>query len=169
MTEAQAHIVVGVEAGQDMIVIERAAEFARYFDATLVCVISDDGRYEAREGPDGKVTSLDFDSDNPEEIQETFDKTLRSAVEAILSPHGVEWTPRAMAGDPALQLAHVADEVDALMIIVGTRRPSRMGSMRELLNGSVAVHLAHRQDRPVVVIPLSPVHDGSALPWEGGQ
>jgi hypothetical protein len=38
--------------------------------------------------------------------------------------------------------------------------------MREFFAGSVAVHLAHRQTRPVVVIPTSPVPQGAALPWE---
>lgn len=167
MTETMAHIVVGLEEGEDTIVLRQAAEFARRFNAKLVCVISNDGRYPAREDPDGAVTSLDFDSDDPEEFQETFNEKLRVRVDAVLSSEKVEWSPRAVAGDPALQLAHVADEVNALMIIVGTRRPSRMGSMREFLNGSVAAHLAHRQYRPVVVIPLSPIRDGSALPWEG--
>ena len=39
-------------------------------------------------------------------------------------------------------------------------------SMREFFRSSVAVHLAHRQHRPVLVVPLSPVDDGRALPWE---
>lgn len=162
-----AHIVVGVELDEDAAVLREAAEFARRFDATLVCVISDPSRYAMREDTDGNVTSLDIDPDDPEERHETFDAPLRIQVDAILKPLGVAWTPRAMAGDPALQLAHVADEVDARMIVVGTRRPGRWGSMREFLNGSVAAHLAHRQHRPVVVVPLSPVRDGSALPWLG--
>jgi len=41
--------------------------------------------------------------------------------------------------------------------------------MREFLNGSIAAHLAHRQRRPVVVIPLSPVREGEALPWQGAS
>lgn len=167
MTDAGTHIVVGVELDEDSIVLKRAAEFAQRFDATLVCVISNLGRYAAREAADGTVTSLDFDSDNPDELQETFDAKLRAQVDAVLSPAGVEWTPRAMAGDPALQLAHVADEVDAIMIVVGTRRPGPWSSMREFMNGSVAAHLVHRQHRPVLVVPLSPLPDGSALPWQG--
>lgn len=163
-----ARIVVGVELDEDAAVVEAAAEFARHFDATLVCVISDASRYAVREDADGRVTSLDIDADDPEERQETFDASLRAQVDAILRPLGVEWTARAMAGDPALQLAHVADEVDARMIVVGTRRPGRWGTMREFLNGSVAAHLAHRQRRPVVVIPLSPVQAGAAVPWQGG-
>lgn len=167
MTANGARIVVGVELDEDATVITKAAEFARHFDAKLVCVISDAGRYAAAEASDGTVTSLDMNPDDPEERVEVFDLRLSAKIDSALGAAGVEWTPRAMAGDPAIQLAHVADEVDALMIIVGTRRPGRMGSMRELLNGSVAAHLAHRQHRPVVVIPLSPVHDDAALPWQG--
>ena len=164
-----ARIVVGVELDEDAAVLREAAELARRFDATLVCVISDPSRYGVREDADGNVTSLDIDPDDPEERHETFDAPLRARVDAVLDPLGVEWTPRAMAGDPAVQLAHVADEVDARLIVVGSRRPGRWGSMREFLNGSVAAHLAHRQHRPVVVIPLSPVGDGAALPWQSGS
>lgn len=167
MSTTGARIVVGVELGEHEAVLKNAARFARQFDANLVCVISDAGRYATTEFADGTVTSLDMDPDNPEERIETFDQKLREQIDAALSDEGVEWTPRAMAGDPAIQLAHVADEVDALMIIVGTRRPGRWGSMREFLNGSVAAHLAHRQQRPVVVIPLYPVRAGAALPWQG--
>ena len=39
-------------------------------------------------------------------------------------------------------------------------------SMHEYFGGSVAAHLAHRQSRPVGVIPLSPVSAGDRLPWE---
>lgn len=82
---------------------------------------------------------------------------------------GVEWYCRAIAGDSAAQLAYAADEVDAVIIIVGTHRPGRWASMREFLNGPVTVHLAHRQHRPVVVIPLHPAPDGSNLPWDDGS
>ena len=168
MTHDGIHIVVGVELDEDSTVLRQAAVFARHFDATLVCVISDPGRYAAREAPDGTVTSLDIDPDLAEyERRETFDQKLHDQIDAVLRPEGIEWTPRAMAGDPAVQLAHVADEVHAAMIVIGSHRPGRWGSMREFLNGSVAAHLAHRQHRPVVVIPLSPVHNGGPLPWQG--
>ena len=37
---------------------------------------------------------------------------------------------------------------------VGSRRGGLRSSMHEVLGGSVAAHLSHRQPRPVVVIPL---------------
>jgi hypothetical protein len=53
------------------------------------------------------------------------------------------------------------------MIIVGTRKPNFAGTLREFINGSVASRLAHRQHRPVVVLPRRPVREGERLPWEG--
>jgi hypothetical protein len=41
--------------------------------------------------------------------------------------------------------------------------------MQEFFGGSVAVHLAHRQHRPVVVIPLAPVAFRDELPWESTE
>jgi hypothetical protein len=38
--------------------------------------------------------------------------------------------------------------------------------VREFFAGSVALHLSHRQARPVVVVPLAPVSRAQALPWE---
>jgi nucleotide-binding universal stress UspA family protein len=40
------------------------------------------------------------------------------------------------------------------MIIVGSRRGGLRSTMHEFFGGSVAAHLAHRQPRPVVVVPL---------------
>ena len=53
------------------------------------------------------------------------------------------------------------------MIVVGSRRGGIRATMHDFLGGSVAADLAHRQHRPVVVIPLSPVPAGDRLPWEG--
>ncbi|MEA9984217.1 MULTISPECIES: hypothetical protein [Subtercola] len=49
--------------------------------------------------------------------------------------------------------------------MVGTRRASGRSTVGEFLNGSVAAHLAHRQHRPVIVIPVAPVASDDALPW----
>ena len=53
---------------------------------------------------------------------------------------------------------------DAELIVVGSRSGVR-ASMREYFGGSVAVHLAHRQHRPVVIVPLA-ARAESPLPWE---
>jgi nucleotide-binding universal stress UspA family protein len=52
------------------------------------------------------------------------------------------------------------------LIIVGSRRGGVRAGLKQFLTGSVAAHLAHRQHRPVVVIPVAPVAEGKPLPWE---
>jgi nucleotide-binding universal stress UspA family protein len=97
---------------------------------------------------------------------ETFDVELESDIRATMNGRGVPYTLRQLAGDPAWALARLADEMDARYIVVGTREAGLRGSLREFFNGSVAVHLAHRQHRPVIVVPLAPVSGSQALPWE---
>lgn len=46
------------------------------------------------------------------------------------------------------------------MLVIGTREGAR-GALREAVHGSVAAQLAHRQHRPVVVVPLDPVPFGT--------
>lgn len=89
--------------------------------------------------------------------------SLRQAVETALGDS--DWTLRVVTGEPALALADVAEQVDARMIVVGTRDAGVLASIAEFLSGSVAVHLAHRQRRPVVVVPL-PDRPGRRAPWD---
>ena len=55
-----------------------------------------------------------------------------------------------------------------VLIIVGSRRGGLWTGMHEFFGGSVAVHLAQRQHRPLVVIPLGATPHGS-MPWEHEQ
>ncbi|MFV0285321.1 MAG: universal stress protein, partial [Demequina sp.] len=84
----------------------------------------------------------------------------------VLNEAGVQWSTRALAGLPSQQLADVADEVDAVLIVVGTREPGLRGTLHEFFSGSVAAQLSHRQHRPVLVVPLAPVGPDGELPWE---
>ena len=79
---------------------------------------------------------------------------------------GVPVEFRELAGGIGHAMARLAEVLDAEMIVVGSRRGGGMRtSMHEFFGGSVAVHLAHRQPRPLVVIPLSPKPQGR-LPWD---
>ena len=167
-------VVVGVSPGQPDAVVEQAASFAAHFDAELVCAHSDIGSYRIEEGPDGEVRSLPIDPDLPLLSDTEFPAELKTRLSAILGSESVDsgsvrWSTRALAGDPASALGHLAETLDAVMIVVGTRRASVRGSVQEFLNGSVAARLAHRQHRPVVVIPLTPVAPEDALPWESAR
>lgn len=66
---------------------------------------------------------------------------------------GLPWCALRGAGDPAAELGRVADEVGAVMIVVGSRRPSLRGWATNLVGGTVAGRLVHNQPRPVVVLP----------------
>lgn len=164
--EAKTFIVVGVVPRQPNDVVVAAATIATKFNAELVCAHVDQGRYLASEAADGTVSSLSFNPDVPELVREVFDQSLTEQVDKALSGTDVAWSVRELAGDPAGELARLANEVDAVLIVVGTRHPGFGGSVREFFSGSVAVHLAHRQHRPVVVVPLFVVHPDKALPWE---
>jgi nucleotide-binding universal stress UspA family protein len=159
-------ILVGVTYGQPDVVLRNAARFARTFGAGLVCAHVDPGRYVIEELPDGSVASLPLDPDLPELKDTDFDQALVAQVRAAVADDSIELSFRELAGDVAYALTRLADILDVEMIIVGSRRGGVRAGLKQFLTGSVAAHLAHRQHRPVVVIPLAPVAEGKPLPWE---
>jgi len=84
----------------------------------------------------------------------------------VLAGSGLTWTARQLVGDPALAIKHLAGEVDAQLIVVGTRSRGIGESIREFFTGSVAARLSHRQSRPILVVPLEePVPDTQKEIW----
>jgi nucleotide-binding universal stress UspA family protein len=164
--QAERRILVGVTYGQSDAVLRNAARFARTFDAALVCAHVDPGRYVVEELPDGSVASLPLDPDLPELKDTDFDQGLVAQVRAAVADDSIELSFRELAGDVAYALTRLADILDVEMIIVGSRRGGVRAGLKQFLTGSVAAHLAHRQPRPVVVIPVAPVAEGKPLPWE---
>jgi nucleotide-binding universal stress UspA family protein len=165
MNTSERHIVVGVFSGQPSDVVKHAGRFAHQFSADLVCAYVEATRFVAEEGPDGAIFSLPIDPDLVDLREEVVDPKLEAEIAHGLDGQDVTWTVRALAGDPAEALAHLADQLDAVLIIVGTREPGIRRSLHEFFNGSVGARLAHRQHRPVVIIPLNPVATDSELPW----
>ena len=163
------YILVGVIPGQPDSVVREAAVFATRFNAELVCATVDPGRYFVDEFADGSVMSLPVDPDPLDVDHDGFSVALRAHLATLLAGSNLVWSTRAIAGDPARALAHLADTLDAVMIVVGTRESGVRASVQEFFGGSVAVHLAHRQHRPVVVIPLAPVAFRDELPWESSR
>ena len=159
-------VVVGVSPGISDRVIEQAALFARRIDGQLVCAFVDVGRYPVEELPDGSVRSMPMNPDIADSDPDIVPSELDAQLSRILAGSGVEWSIRILAGDTARALSALADHFDAAVIVVGTRDASMRGSLREFFNGSVAVRLAHRQHRPVLVIPVDPVIGDGPLPWE---
>ncbi|WP_246149977.1 universal stress protein [Agromyces intestinalis] len=169
MTGRTATVVVGVTSHQPDVVVRQAASLAAALHARLVCAAVDPGHYVVEEHPDGSVHSLAVDPDagdlEPADGA-LFDPDLLSRLHALLDPLDLTWEPRALAGDPTRALAHLAEAIDAAMIVVGTREPGVRGTLREFFSGSVAAHLAHRQHRPVLVVPIAPVGFADDVPWD---
>ncbi|MHA7986167.1 universal stress protein [Rathayibacter sp. CAU 1779] len=159
-------LVVGVAPAQADQVVREAVRFARMLGAALVLASVDPTRYTTDRSPDGTVTAFSVDPDASEVVTEQFDPELHERLRSMLDPTDVPWSLRALAGDPAQELALLADELDAIAIVVGTRKPGLRTTAHEFFSGSVAVHLAHRQHRPVIVVPVAPVANGQRLPWE---
>lgn len=166
-TNPDRSIIVGVTRKQPAVVVQQAARFARHFEAGLVCAHVDPGSYVVAEHPDGSVESRPIDPDGADWNTVVFDDELATRLRALAREEQVQVTFRELAGDIGHALARLADVMHAEMIIVGSRRGGFKTSMHDFFGGSVAVHLAHRQRRPVVVIPLSPIPEGDQLPWEG--
>lgn len=159
-------LVVGVMPRQSERVVREAMRFAGMLDASLVLASVDTTRYTTAHNPDGSVAAFSIDPDAAEVVTEEFDPELADRVRALVEPSGIPFTVRALAGDPAHELARLAHDLDAVAIVVGTRKPGLRTTAHEFFNGSVAVHLAHRQHHPVIVIPLDPVAHDERLPWE---
>ncbi|MET4637892.1 universal stress protein [Mycetocola sp. 2940] len=162
-------ILVGVVSRQPPHVLEKAAEFASKFNAMLVCARVDPSRYVVERFADGRFTSMPVDPEVSDLRVEMFDASLRDRIAGILEPTGIRWSVQPLVGDPSHELAALADRVDALMIVVGTRAPGFRGTLLEFFTGSVAAQLAHRQHRPLIVVPNPGTRTNAPPPWENRE
>ncbi|BFM24758.1 nucleotide-binding universal stress UspA family protein [Microbacterium testaceum] len=158
-------VIAGVVPGQSSRVVREAARYAALSKAPLIVVHVDTTRFVAFEDPDGYVHSSTVDVAGAAATA-ALDEVRRAAGEA-LAGRDLDWSVRQVIGDPALALIQLADEVDAGLLVVGTRKRGIGESFREFLTGSVAARLSHRQRRPVLVVPLGePAAADEELPWE---
>lgn len=157
-------LVVGVVPGQDPLVVRTAAQWGRAVGAPyLHLAYVDTSRYVVQEREDGSVAHMSLDPDGPDDAWRATRDELRKQAAEHLAGEQVVWKVHYLAGRPDRALTHLARAVDASAIVVG----SRSGRLRELLEGSVALHLAYHQHRPVLTVPLSVVdwRDPRA-PWQ---
>ena len=151
-------VLVGVVPGLPTRVVKEAARYAKLLNAPLVVVHVDVTRFVTFEDPDGYVHTAPID------INVTAGESDLAIVQAeaakILDGREVDWSVTQLVGDPAMAMNQLADQVDARLLVVGTRKRGIGESIREFFTGSVAARLAHRQQRPILVIPLGePVAD----------
>ncbi|MCK6212024.1 universal stress protein [Georgenia sp. EYE_87] len=159
--------VVGVVPGQPDLVALTAASWARAVGApALYLAYVDTSRYVVEELDDGSVRHAPIDPDTADDRWREIHAELREQLTAALADAEVPWHLVYLAGRPDRALTHLARAVDAAVIVVGTRAPGSTARMREFLEGSVAVHLAHHQHRPVLTVPLSVVDwKDLGAPW----
>ncbi len=155
-------VLVGVVPGLPTRVVKEAGRYARLLNAPLVVVHVDVTRFVTYEDPDGYVHSAPID------INVAAGESDLAIVEAeaakILDGHDVKWSVKQLVGDPAMAMKHLADQLDARLLVVGTRKRGLGESIREFFTGSVAARLAHRQQRPILVVPLGePVPDDQEI------
>lgn len=157
-------VIVGMQPGQSPHVLEEAARYAKLLDVPLVVAHVDVTRFVTYEDPDGYVHSAPIDL-NVDAGAAEFEDVQREAG-PVLDGRGVTWTARQLVGDPALAMKQLANKLDAQLIVVGTRNRGLGESIREFFTGSVAARLAHRQHRPILVVPLEQeVPDDQAEIW----
>ncbi|PPG51953.1 universal stress protein [Rathayibacter sp. AY1E9] len=162
-------VLVGIVDGQRPEVLRTAARVAADAGAALLLVSVSADPYLVGEYVDpmtggiplGFVGAAADRGEGP-----SLPPGLRETVEHELDGSTVQWSLRAARGEPALTLAEVAEEVDARMIVVGTRDAGVLASIAEFLSGSVAAHLAHRQHRPVLVVPRADRDPSRPAPWD---
>jgi nucleotide-binding universal stress UspA family protein len=135
-------IVVGVDGSENSLVaVEWAAGLARLLDAEVVAVHAL-GLLEPL-GSDDPVPSFP----HREEIRRLFETTWCAALDTA----GVR-TRHVLHDGPAVDvLLAVADEVEADLIVVGSRG---LGGYPELLLGSTSTQVAQNAHRPVMIVPV---------------
>jgi nucleotide-binding universal stress UspA family protein len=159
---ARGAVIVGVVPEQPTRVLKEAARYARLFGAPLLIAHVDVTRFVTYEDPDGYVHSAPIDLNLTG--GEADLAAVKSAATAVLDGSGITWTVRQLVGDPALAIKHLADDVEARLIVIGTRKRGIGESIREFFTGSVAARLAHRQHRPILVVPLGePIADDEEI------
>ncbi|WP_127819251.1 universal stress protein [Microbacterium sp. CPCC 204701] len=151
-------VIVGVIPDHSSRVLKEAARYAKLFHAPLAVVHVDVTRFVTYEDPDGYVHSAPIDMNIASGENDLV--RVQDAAAALLGDSELQWSVRQLVGDPAMAIKHFADQIDARLIVVGTRKRGIGESIREFFTGSVGARLAHRQYRPILVVPLGePVPD----------
>jgi nucleotide-binding universal stress UspA family protein len=119
--------------------LERAAELAKAFDAKVVVTSV---------APLLLGTARSVGPIDPSDSPEMHEAQLKNAA-AVLSGEGIEPELIPATGDPAAAIARLADDVDADLVIVGTREP---GVVERVMHHSVSRQVARRVHRDLLIV-----------------
>ena len=166
-------LVVGVVADLPDLVPLTALSLAAATGAPrLVLAYADPARIVREEHPDGSVTHEPLSPDGLGEVWRETSSRIVDHLSRVLAGAEVPWEFVYLAGRPDRALTHLARAIDAAAFVVGTRGPIVGGGrgwrgLQDRLEGSVALHLAHHQHRPVLTVPLTVVDwKESASAWD---
>ncbi len=148
-------VVVGVQPGHVRDVMDVATQVAERFAVPVVCVTVDAGLLSLGNRADGSAIIEPLDPDSTDRDPQNLSDPDRASIDAIAAARSVEIEVLTKVGDPVRALTTVADERDAVMIVVGTN--TGWHRLAEVFNGSVAARLTHHQHRPVLIVPTGPV------------
>jgi nucleotide-binding universal stress UspA family protein len=98
---------------------------------------------------EGVTVAAGFDQEMEQIGAQVADRTAEQGAE-VARQHGFEARARSAEGKVWRTIVDVGQEVDASVIVIGTRGHGALGS---LMIGSVANGVVHHSDRPVLVIP----------------
>lgn len=98
-------------------------------------------------------TPVDPDAPDWEQQLEAALDDEAAQARALLDGSDASWTYHGGHGDPADLLARVADEYDALMVVVGSPRGGLVSFLDTVFGQSVAHRLIGKQKVPLLVIP----------------
>jgi nucleotide-binding universal stress UspA family protein len=147
-------VLAGVLPNQPATVVEKAAGVALSTGLELILAFADVTSFPAAGDRDGHVAARPIDPDGIDDDAAAIAESLQSRIADQLQGTGVSWTFVTLAGDPARSLGRYAASIDASMIVVGTKEHGLGPKFEGLVTGSVALHLAHRQSCPVLMVPL---------------
>ncbi len=166
-TEFAGHpLVVAVVPEQPPLVALTAVSLARATGApALYFAYVDTSRFAVEEFPDGTIRHAPIDPDLDDELWSGAQASLVQEVGAAMAGQDVPWHFRYLAGRVDRALTHLARAVDAAAFVVGTH-VGRHHRIADFVQGSVSMQLAHRQHRPVLVVPLMIVDWDGRAPWE---
>jgi nucleotide-binding universal stress UspA family protein len=82
-------------------------------------------------------------------LLDRVEEMSRDAADDVMAHRSIEWKFVTRAGEPSEVLHDLADETDAMFIVVGRRGWS---TFRELVMGSVSNRLVHRQHDNVLLV-----------------
>ena len=152
-------VIAGVIPDQSPRVLKEAARYAKLFQAPLVVVHVDVTRFVTYEDPDGYVHSAPIDINIAAGEGELA--KVQDAAASVLGDTGPQLDACASSSAiPAMAIKHFADQVDARLIVVGTRK---RGLRR------VGPRVLHRFGRRAPRAPAAPPDPGRAARRAGAR